>query len=223
MIREDYIISWIKRFIQLLAQIVGLVKQEQYQAAIQAIDGALQTLLDLGPDAVVSLSEGQILARLTLGEPTQLVQAKCAMLAAILQQLGIALAAQNRNEESRDCRVKALHLTLGLLQGETLAALPEYAPKVEDLVGVLKEENLPPRTYGALLLYYEQKGEYAKAEDALYALREAEKNQALTNEVGAAFYERLLRQSDEALRAGNLPRAEVISGLAQWRAAQSAR
>ena len=47
MIREDYILAWIKRFLELLAQVLGLVKREQYQAALEAIDCALQTLLDL--------------------------------------------------------------------------------------------------------------------------------------------------------------------------------
>src|SRR5512135_1560985 len=103
MIREDYIIGWIKRFLQMLAQIVGLVKAEQYDQAIQNIDAALQTLLDLGPDTVLTLSEGQIMARLIVGEPTQLVQAKCILLAATLDQLGLVLKAQNRTEQSRDC------------------------------------------------------------------------------------------------------------------------
>jgi hypothetical protein len=223
MIREDYIIGWIKRFVQLLAQIVGMVRQEKYQAAMQAIEGALQTLLDLGPDSIITLSEGQILARLTVGGPTQLVQTKCIMLAAILEQLALALAAQNRASESRDCRIKALHIMLGITLNEEPAPLPEYAPKVEVLAAALKGETLPPRTYGALLHFFEHIGDYAKAEDALYMLRDAQKDETLTEEVGVAFYERLLAQSDASLITGNLPRAEVESGLAQLRATRTVK
>ena len=37
-------------------------------------------------------------------------------------------------------------------------------------------------------------------------------------EFGIAFYERSQRRGDAALEAGNLPRAEIESGLAQLRA-----
>ncbi len=213
MIREDYILSWIRRFLEMLAQIIGLVKADQYEAAIKAIDGALQTLLDLGPDSITTLSEGQIMARLTLGEPTQVVQAKCVMLAAVLQQLGIVCAAQRRTEESRDCLIKALHIMLGVSLGQEANPLPDYAPKLEDLTNQLKGQELPARTYAALMHYYEQAGAYGKAEDALFALRDSGFEPA--REIGVAFYERLLAQSDSTLSAGNLPRPEVEAGLAE--------
>jgi hypothetical protein len=37
-------------------------------------------------------------------------------------------------------------------------------------------------------------------------------------DLGASFYQRLLDLSDDALMAGNLPRAEVEAGLAEFRA-----
>jgi tetratricopeptide (TPR) repeat protein len=218
MIREDYIIDWIKRYVRMLAQIVGLVKTEQYQAALGAIEGALQTLLDLGPDAVLSLSEGQILARLTIGGPTQIVREKCVVLAALLDQLGIVGAAQNRREESVECHLKALHIMLGLRLGEETLPLPDYAPRIEDLAARLKERHLPGRTSAALMLYYESQGSFAPAEDALYAMLDADPANATAVEIGVAFYERLLARSDAELIAGQLPRGEVEEGLAKIRA-----
>jgi hypothetical protein len=218
MIREDYIIDWIKRYVQMLAQIVGLVKTEQYQAALRAIEGALQTMLDLGPDAVLSLSEGQIMARLAIGGPTQIMRDKCVILAALLDQLGIVGAAQNRRAESVECHLKALHIMLGLRLGEETQPLPDYAPRVEDLAARLKEERLPGRTYATLMIYYESQGAFAPAEDALYAMLEADPGIANAAAIGIAFYERLLARSDAELIAGHLPRSEVEEGLAKIRA-----
>ena len=221
MIREDYIIDWIKRYVLMLAQIVGLVKTGQYPAALQAIEGALQTLLDLGPDSVLSLSEGQIMARLSLGGPTQIVRDKCVLLAALLEQLGNVGAAQNRRQESVECHLKALHIMLGLRLGEETPPLPDYAPRIEDLAARLKAEPLPGRTYAALTLYYESQASFAQAEDALYALLEAEPDNPNAADIGIAFYERLLSRSDAELVAGQLPRPEVEEGLAKIRADHS--
>jgi tetratricopeptide (TPR) repeat protein len=219
-IREDYVLAWIRRYVQWLVEIVGLVRAQDYEAALRRIDILLRTLLDLGPDAVASLTEGQILARLTLGDPPSLVQERCAVIAAALRQLGIVAAAQQRPDTARDCFLKALHLALGLrLQGGP-TPLEEYVPAVDDLLEHLKPFGLPSRTWAALMLYHEQHGRYDKAEDALFALLEAAPADADAHAIGLGFYTRISALSDERLAAGGLPRDEVLSGLAEIRRRQ---
>jgi hypothetical protein len=217
MIREDYVLGWIKRFVRLLAEIAGLVKADQHRAAAQRIDLALRELLGLGADSLQSLSEGEIMARLTLGEATQLVREKCLILATLLDHLGTVLAGQDRHSEARECLLKALHILLGIMLQPDNPALPEYAPRVETLCEKLANTDLPSRTYAALMLYHEQIGLFAKAEDDLFALREAAPTDADVVEMGVAFYQRLLARDDAALDAGNLPRAEIEAGLAELR------
>jgi hypothetical protein len=65
--------------------------------------------------------------------------------------------------------------------------------------------------------HYERTGEFAKAEDALFAMLDVEPNNWGIVEFGLAFYERLQRQSDATLVAGNLPRAELEAGLTELR------
>ena len=60
--------------------------------------------------------------------------------------------------------------------------------------------------------HYERTGNFAKAEDALFAMLEAEPDNAALVEFGLAFYQRLLTQSDAALNAANLPRVEAEEG-----------
>jgi tetratricopeptide (TPR) repeat protein len=220
MIREDYILTWIKRYIRWLAEIAGFVKAKDYEAAIRRIDQVLRTLLEVGPDSVTDLSDGEILARLTLGELGQLVEEKCMVLAAVLKQLGMVSAALQRLDLSRDCFLKSLHLVLGLkLRGDG-TELAEYVPAVEELVEALKPYELPPRTHAALTIFYEQGGTYSKAEDALFALLESAPGHADALGMGVAFYERLLALGDATLDAGGLPRAEVEAGLEEIRKAK---
>jgi hypothetical protein len=215
MIRQDYLLEWIKRYVRWIAEIIGLVKAQDYEAATRRIDLVLRTLLEVGSDSVTDLSDGEILARLTIGEHGHLVQEKCMVIAALLKQLGIVTAAQERLEMSRDCFLKALHLILGLKLREEPTELLEFAPTVEELAEALKPYDLPPRTHGALMIFYERAGKFSKAEDALFAMLEAAPGHADSVEVGVAFYQRLLELGDETLTAGGLPRAEVEAGLVE--------
>ncbi len=92
MIREDYLIGWIKRYLRWLAEITGLLKVADYEAAARRADLALRELLGLGADSVTSLTEGELLARLTVDEPPLVVRDKCLLVASLLEALGVAAA-----------------------------------------------------------------------------------------------------------------------------------
>jgi hypothetical protein len=65
--------------------------------------------------------------------------------------------------------------------------------------------------------HYERIGEFAKAEDCLFGLVESSPRTPGLSELGLAFYSRLRNQTDASLIAGNLPRQELESGLAEFR------
>ena len=213
MIREDCILAWIKRYVQWLAEIVGLVRVQDYLAAVARMDLLLRDLLGVGTDSVTSLGDGEILARLAVGEPSQLVQEKCLLVAAVLNQLGLVAAAQQRPDVSRDCFLKSLHLLLGLQLREARLPSLEHAPTVTELLERLKPEPLPPRTYGALMLFHEQNAQFAQAEDALFLLLDAVPHRREMLDLAEAFYRRVGALGDEVLAGGGLPRAEVEEGL----------
>src|SRR5438876_4702678 len=95
--------------------------------------------------------------------------------------------------------------------------MPEFVPKVEQFVATLAEAPLPLETHALLMHHYERIGELAKAEDALFAMLDADSQNPRLIEFGISFYERLLGQSDAILTGGNLPRPEVEAGLAELR------
>jgi hypothetical protein len=221
-IRRDYILRMIEEFIQALARINTLKKDQRGQQAAGAVDDEFQRLIGTGAQAVARLTETELLARLIRGEPTQAVRDKTLMLTALLKEAGDVAATQGRAEESRSCYLKGLHLLLETLAQEEVSTFPAFVPRVELFSAALRGSPLPLETQALLMRHYESSGEFAKAEDALFAMLEAEPGNAGLIEFGVSFYERLQRQSDAALAAGNLPSPELETGLADLRGRKNA-
>ena len=187
------------------------------------LDAEFQRLVGAGAQAVARLSETELLARLIQGEPTPVVRHKALLVTTLLAEAGDVAAAQDRTEESRECYLKALHLLLDTLARNDPFGCPEFVPKVEMLKAALAGKPLPAQTQGMLMQHYERIGDFAQAEDALFALLEAEPDNAAIVEFGIEFYQRLLGQSNATLAAANLPRAEVQEGLKELQRRRSQR
>jgi len=218
MIRRDYILRMIEEFVRALARLRSLKQAQRWDEASVSLDGEFERLMGAGAQAVARLSETELLARLLQGEPTQAVRDKTFILVTLLQEAGDLEEACGRPGESRACRIKALHLLLYTLGSGEIGECPEFVPKIDMLTASLRDAPLPPQTQAMLMQHYERTGEFAKAEDALFALLEADSQNLAPVEFGVAFYRRLLTQSDAALSAGNLPRTEVEQGLQELEA-----
>lgn len=213
MIRRDYILRMIEEFAQAIARIRLLKRGQQWSEASTSLDDEFQKLTGAGAEAVANLSDTELLARLTSGEVTQAVHQKTLILVSLLTEAGDVATARGNPDEGQQYNLKALHLLLDVLgRGETFES-PEFVPKVEALASALKETEIPVRTNVMLMQHYERTGEFAKAEDALFRVLEAEPDHPGALEFGMTFYRRLLSQSDAALSDGNLPRTEVEQGM----------
>jgi len=212
MIRRDYILRMIEEFVAALTRISSLKQGQQWTEAARNLEAEFKRLIGDG-SKVESLSETELLARLMHDGPTHLLRDKTLMLVTLLKEAGDVAAAENRLDASRECYLKALHLLLDVLARGEVFECPEFVPKIEMLVTVLQPVRLPARTQAMLMQHYERTGEFAKAEDALFAVLEASPHDDALVKSGMAFYQRLLAQSDAALSAACLPRAEVEEGL----------
>lgn len=214
MAREDYLMRVIRQFVQALVHVRALRAGRQDYAALDVIRQTAGQLLDLPETARTTLSLREVVAQLPANELSPASRDKRIALATLLAEAGSIYTAQNRLDDRYACYLQSLHLILGAVLQDPAQPLPEHAPAVETLAAALASYSLPFATNARLMQYYEQAGAYAKAEDVLYAMRAAEPGNLTTRALGRAFYHRLLRQPDEALRAGNLPRDEVEEGLA---------
>jgi hypothetical protein len=174
-------------------------------------------LVGAGAAQAARFSDTELMARLVEGENTRFVRDKTHFLIALFKEAGDAAAAQDRAPESRAFYLSGLHLLLGTVPaGDSFQAL-DFAPGLETFVTALAEAPLPTRTLAMLMRHYEQRGAFAKAEDALFDLLDAEPGNSDVLDVGMEFYERLRGQSDVALADGNLPRQELEAGAAELR------
>jgi hypothetical protein len=213
MIRRDYILRMIEECIRALARINSLKQGQRWNEASEELDAEFKKLIGDGAQAVARLSETELLARLMRDGPTHALREKTLILTTLLKEAGDVATEEDRTEEGRACYLKALHLLLDTLARGEVFECPEFVPKVEMLRESLATASLPARTHALLMQHYERAGEFAKAEDALFAMLDAESGNDAIVEFGVTFYQRLLARSDAALNEGNLPRAEVEEGL----------
>ena len=220
MIRRDYIIRMIEEFAAALRRLRALKNQGQAAEALILTEQEFKRITGLDSEALLKLSETELLARLIESEPLHAVREKVFFLTTLLAEAGEIAATQGRMEASRACYLKGLHLLLDSLSRSDAFEQPEFVPKVELFVSVLDE--MPAQTYAMLMEHYERTGQFAKAEDALFAILEGHVNNDYALNFGISFYERLLGRRDTELQDGNLPRTEVESGLQDLRDRQRA-
>jgi hypothetical protein len=214
-IRRDYILRMLAEFFEALSRIRSLQKNQKWQEASLANDQEFQRLISADAELAVRLSETELLARLIHGEPSLAVRDKTLMLTSLLKEQGDIATGQGQHEPGRACYLKGLHLLLGVLAHEGTAEFPEFVPRVDAFLHALADTPLPVTTLAMLMRYYEQAGEFGRAEDSLFSMLEADPDNAAVLDFGFSFYERLRAKTDQALLEGNLPRTELEAGLAQ--------
>jgi len=200
-----------------LSRLQAFKKGERWEEADTLLGGEFQRLVGMGAEAVATLSETELLARLIQGEPTQVVHTKTLLLTTMLKEAGDVAAARNDVAECRSYYLKGLHLLLDTLARAEPCEFPDFVPRIEAFLAALGPEPLPVSTQARLMQHYELLGDFAKAEDALFAMLETEPNHPGLVDFGLAFYERLRGRSDASLAAGNLSRPEVEAGLRELR------
>lgn len=217
MIQRDYVLRMIAEFAQALSRIQALKQHQLWTQATAELQDHLQRLLGASAEELERETDTELLARIVQGEATQVVRNKAAMVTSLLKEAGDVAIATGEEAKGRALHIKGLDLLLSVLAEDDSWGWPEFAPKVEMFLLALSDASLPRITRARLMQHYERRGEFAKAEDAFFALLESEPEAREILEFGAGFYERLGRHSDAALAAGNLPRAELEAGLAELR------
>jgi Family of unknown function (DUF6483) len=219
MIRRDYILRMIQEFFTVLSRIRALKNDERWNEASALADEQFQRLLGSGAEAILGLSDTELLARVIQTEPAQATRERTLMLISLLKEAGDAAAGAGK--ESVPYHLKALHLLLETLTREEPSDWPEFVPRVEEMVGALGATSLPLETQARLMQHFERSGQFAKAEDRLFEMLQAEPEHPGLVEFGLAFYERMERQSDDRLLTGNLPRTELEAGRTELKRRQT--
>ncbi|MFO1500972.1 MAG: DUF6483 family protein [Verrucomicrobiota bacterium] len=217
MIRRDYLLRIIEQCIQALTRSGELVRRREWPEARCEVDRVARDLTGHSLTELTDRSDSELTALLLTGEPTQVLHQKALLLAAVLRRAAEIEAGEGRPERALIFSTKGLRVALDVCLREGIFEMPEFVPKVEHFVTMIGVENLTLDLRAALLQFYERSGQYAKGEDALFWILELEPRNPAVIQFGIQFYERLSRQSDEALILGDLPRDEVETGLRELR------
>lgn len=213
MLTEDYLIRMINLALAALASIIGLKTAGQYYEAFIEIDQTLEQLLGLRADLIRRLDDDNILSALTL-QGTLDVD-RLWIVADLFKEEGDIFTAQNNPGQSYWSYLRSLNFYLrGALEGGG-KRLPEPADKIRWLVQTLLGYELPPETQFSLFYYYEQSGEYLKAEATLERLMTVPGAQDDMRLEMVDFYRRMLEKSETDLAKAGLTRAQIESKLAK--------
>lgn len=222
MLRRDYLLRQVEEFVDALMRMAGLAKAEQWEAASSIANAQFKSLAGAGAGELLGMSGTELIARLAEGDAGYRIQEKMFMVARLFKESGDLLRGQGRIEESHAYYLKGLRLLLGAMADDPASPRPEFLPSLESFLIGLQDSALNLETNALLMRHYEQVREYAKAEDALFDMLDTEAGNLELLDFGVGFYERLLRLDDETLELGNLPRAEVKSGLDELNARKGA-
>src|SRR5690349_18947945 len=88
MIRRDYMVRMIEEFTQALARIRALKKGQQIQEVVALMEDEFKRISGLDSEALLRLSETELLAKLIQTEPAHAVREKMFFLTTLLREAG---------------------------------------------------------------------------------------------------------------------------------------
>ena len=216
MIRQDYIMRMIEQMVKVLAKILFNKEAGNYNAAINDIDAAFNSITGLDYNMINDLSANDIISILKMSKDDAAVSIKCIVIAKLLKEK-TDIAKLNSDENSRLVYnyQKSISLYLeGILNNKNVEVdLSEYYSDVKEIVKILEDE-IPQNTRYRLFKFYELIGEYDKAENELFRLKGL--NYPNIVEEGILFFRNLEKLSEVDLMKGNLSKEEVKRGLADF-------
>lgn len=223
MFQRDYLLRMIQQMAEAIGTIAGLRKEMKKEQALQTLDETLSKFFRLNSKLLNSLSEKDLLAMMTTNELLSVEHVTG--VARLLKEEGDIFADGGDEDESYPRFVKSLRLFLTVHEQEPELGFLDLNGEIGGLLERLAPYELPVDVSERLIPYFEQTGQFAKAEDTLFDLPGADGDNSgheawVGN--GVAFYERLLQLEDDKLEAGNLPREEIEAALADLKANQTA-
>ncbi|HMK39176.1 MAG TPA: DUF6483 family protein [Bacteroidota bacterium] len=210
MIEQDYFMRMISMLASMLARILFLKKQKDFPRALLEVQTACRTLLGIEHSVIRICSPAQLSE--LLGTDPSLAIHRAYILGLLLKEE--ADIRRMAGEETEACLLdlKSLELLIDARLGEGKALTPEHESQVDALLSGLAGYPIEPGVLEKIMSYHEETGRFDRAENVLFDILAASPEFAPE---GLQFYRRLLMKSDEDLRAGNLPRDEVMEGIAE--------
>ena len=148
--RRDYILRIIDEVGRMVARIVFKRQANADEEALELAVQSFERLFNLERDKLFQFTPEQHYTMLTLDEPPEIARDKVLLYAAISAETGRVYAKIGNVKMARATFTNALRFALQSKSIPTNAALPEYAPDVDDLVAAIGRDALDPETAALL-------------------------------------------------------------------------
>lgn len=213
MIQKDYIMRMIEQLTKFLAKILFKKNEENHEEALAIIESAMVNIFGLSPDLFDTLSDIAIAELLGISKDKSTGGIKCIVAARLLKEKAEILELkENDSSFTNSCYQKVLSLYLqGMLSiGYTELDLTSYYTDINQIANKLGS-SIPNNLLFNMFSLHTSLGEYDKAEDCLFRLRDAGYPDIMN--IGREFFKDLTKVDDSKLGKGNLTREEVKEGL----------
>jgi len=213
MMQQDVLMRQVQQAAQAIAQVLMHRRNGQPGEALAVADEALQLHFDLSADALHTYTYGHLAERFRFDTDAHADRART--LSDLLLHLGELRRVRQRGDAVHPLR---LALRLELDRAEQAQRPLHTTDRIDRLAQQLAAGDLPLATLRLLVEQYTRAGQFAEAENWLFRWAKAATPAdvpALTA-AGQGFYGHLHNRPDDALAAGNLPRAEVAEGAAAF-------
>lgn len=214
MIQRDYILRMIEQFAAIAHRILGFRTSQQHNQALEVIRSAYKAFLSCDKEFIESQSVEDLISLMENGvlRPEQLT-----MIAKLLAEEATILEACEAGDEARRCRLKSLAVYLAVFLGPGAPSMDSYFAEVEKVAELLRPVGIPLQLGARLPFYFERRGCYAAAEDALFRAAEVAPPSHPVFQEGLAFFDRLAHRSEEELEKGGLALSEVGEGHLEFK------
>jgi hypothetical protein len=216
MLRKDYLLRQIEMLSAMIGRLLQLRQAGDEQGAVEEIEQSYHDLFGLDPRLISLLPTEMLVSKLKSGE--YIDATKGITLAILLREDATNYLAQGNVSEHYQRLLRSLQVYLATILEQELIPEHESLYSVDDVLDQMLDYELPPDAKFSLFQYYEDTGQFARAEDTLHELLDIPDVRQTVLAEGKSFYEWLLTLNDEELEAGNLPRLEVQESLAQLQA-----
>jgi tetratricopeptide (TPR) repeat protein len=210
MYQRDYLMRQIEQAARAIAIILKKALGGDPDEALGMFDEAYQPLLGISSRVVSTLTDEQLISLLTSGSSPDLRR-----VASVLEVVKTEadVHALRGDEKAAATRYRRALRLAGYLASRSDRQLDDRL--AGDLLERAGSLNLGGEQQLSLARVLEAVGRYADAEDALFEAIDATPDDPGPIDSGILFYQRLLAKDDAELEAGDLPRDEVKSGLAE--------
>jgi len=209
MMHQDVLMRQVQQAAQAIAQLLMHRRNGQPDEALTVAHEALQLHFDLRADALRTYTYGHLAERFRFDTDAHADRART--LSDLLLHLGELRRVQDHGDALHPLR---LALRLELDRAEHARRPLHTTDRIDRRARPLTADVLPPETLRLLVAQYTRAGQFAEAENWLFRWAKAARpsDAPALAAAGEAFYTHLRAQPDDALAAGNLPRAEVAEG-----------